>query len=95
MEDENRFVLKLYVSGMSENSMLAIENVKGICDEYLNGVFDLDIIDIYKNPAVAEEQQIVFSPSLIKLLPEPKKIFIGNFSNKEKVIRGLGFQIKD
>ena len=95
MEDENRFVLRLYVAGMSINSMIAIENVTRICDEYLEGAFELDIIDIYKHPTIAEEEQIVFSPSLIKILPEPKRVFIGNFSDKERLIKGLGIHLKE
>lgn len=78
---------------MTENSMLAVENIRGICDEYLAGNFELEIIDLYKDPTIAEEQKIVFSPSLIKILPLPRKMLIGRFSDKEKVIRGLGITI--
>jgi circadian clock protein KaiB len=85
--------LQLYVSGMTENSMLAIENIRGICEEYLAGNFELEIIDLYKNPTIAEEQKIVFSPSLIKILPLPRKTLIGRFSDKERVVRGLGITI--
>jgi circadian clock protein KaiB len=87
---EEKFILQLYVSGMTENSMLAIENIRRICDDCLRGRFELEIIDLYKNPQMAEEQEIVFSPSLIKTLPLPRKMLIGRFSDKEKVIRGLG-----
>jgi len=86
---ENKVVLQLYVSGMSLKSMEAIENIKRLCDEYLHDAFELQIIDLYKNPELASDQQIVFSPSLIKRLPLPKKVLIGTFSDTEKVIKGL------
>ena len=92
---EDKLILQLYVSGMSVKSMEAIENIKRLCDEHLKDAFELEIIDIYKNPEVATEQQIVFSPSLIKKLPLPKKTLIGTFADTEKVIKGLGIRIKE
>ena len=92
---EGKLVLQLYVSGMSPRSMEAIENIRRICDQHLQGVFDLEVIDLYKNPEAASEQQIVFSPSLIKQLPLPKKTLIGTFSDTEKVIKGLGLHFKE
>jgi circadian clock protein KaiB len=92
---EDKMILQLYVSGMSPKSMEAIENIKKLCDEHLNEAFELEIIDIYKHPEVASEQHIVFSPSLIKRAPLPQKTLVGNFSNKEKVIMGLGITFKD
>ncbi len=91
---EEKLVLQLYVSGMSPQSMKAIENIKQLCDEYLKDAFELEIIDIYKNPEVASQQQIVFSPSLIKNLPLPKKTLVGNFSDTERVIKALGITFK-
>ena len=70
---EGKLILKLYISGMSSKSMEAIENIKKLCDEHLKDAFELEIVDIYKNPEAASEQQIIFSPSLIKQLPLPKK----------------------
>ncbi len=87
---EDKIKLSLYVSGMSPKSMQAIENIKQLCDEHLKDAFELEIIDIYKNPEIAAEQQIVFSPSLIKTLPSPRKILIGNLSDSAKVIKALG-----
>ncbi len=92
---EGKLVLQLYVSGMSQKSMEAIENIRRLCDEHLQGAFDLEIIDLYKNPELASQQQIVFSPSLVKQLPLPKKTLIGTFSDKEKTIKGLGIAIKE
>jgi len=92
---DGKLVLQLYISGMGQRSMEAIENIRKLCDEHLQGVFELEIIDLYKNPEVASEQQIVFSPSLIRQLPLPKKTLIGTFSDTEKVIKGLGIRIKE
>jgi circadian clock protein KaiB len=92
---ESKLVLQLYVSGMSPKSMEAIENIKRLCDEHLNEAFELDIIDIYKNPEMASEQHIVFSPSLIKQLPLPKKTLIGTLADTGKVIKALGISFKD
>ena len=92
---DSKLVLQLYVSGMSPKSMEAIENINKICSELLEDSFQLEIIDLYKHPEVASEQQIIFSPSLIKRLPLPKKTLVGTFSDSEKVIRGLGISIKE
>ena len=91
---QDKLVLQLYVSGMSVKSMEAIENIKRLCDEFLKDAFELEIIDIYKNPEAASEQHIVFSPSLIKKLPLPKKVLIGTLSDSEKVIKALGISFK-
>jgi circadian clock protein KaiB len=80
---------------MSENSIRAVQNITRLCEQYLTGRFDLEIIDIYKNPSVTEEQEIVFSPSLIRQLPLPKKTFIGDLSDTKKVILGLGISFKE
>ena len=92
---DNKLVLQLYVSGMSPRSMAAIENVQKLCGDLLEDSFQLEIIDLYKHPELASEQQIIFSPSLIKRHPLPKKTLIGTFSDPEKVIRGLGIKIKE
>lgn len=91
---DGKLVLQLYVSGMSPKSMEAIENIKHLCDTHLKDTFELEIIDLYKNPEKAGEQHIVFSPSLIKQFPFPKKTLIGTFTDTEKVIKGLGIKIK-
>ncbi len=84
-----RYVLKLYVTGMTDNSRRAIEGVRTICEEHLKGRYQLEVIDIYQLPALARDEQIVATPTLIKVLPAPLRRFIGNLSNVEKVIFGL------
>jgi circadian clock protein KaiB len=85
-----KLVLHLFVSGMSPKSMEAIENIKRLCREHVQDAFELEITDIYKNPEMASDQHIVFSPSLIKKLPLPRKILVGTLENSAKVIKALG-----
>src|ERR1700733_12184004 len=92
---DGKLILQLYVSGMSPRSMEAIENINKICSEFLEDSFQLEIVDLYKHPEVASEQQIIFSPSLIKRHPLPQKTLVGTFSDSQKVIRGLGISIKE
>jgi len=91
---KDKLVMQLYVSGMSQKSMEAIENIKRLCDECLEGNFELEIIDIYKHPELASEQHIVFSPLLIKQFPLPKKTLIGTLSDTEKVMKALDISNK-
>jgi circadian clock protein KaiB len=89
---DQKLCLQLYVSGMSQKSMDAIRNIRQLCDQYLKDSFELEIIDLYKNPEMAQKNQVVFSPSLVKQLPLPKKTLIGTFTDTAKVIKALGIQ---
>lgn len=89
-----RYVLKLYVAGMTPNSRRAITNIKKICDEYLEGRYELEILDIYQQPVLAAGEQIIAAPTLIKELPLPLHKFIGDLSNKDKVLVGLDLRPK-
>jgi len=93
-EGNQKLVLQLFVSGMSPKSMEAIENAKRIFDENCSEFFELEIVDLYKNPEVALSHHVVFTPSLVKSLPLPKKILIGNLADEEKVIKALGITFK-
>jgi len=84
-----RYVLRLYVTGMTPRSVRAIENVRAICDEHLEGRYELEVIDIYQQPVLARGEQIVAAPTLIKQLPAPLRRIIGDLSNKERVLIGL------
>jgi circadian clock protein KaiB len=84
-----KYVLRLYITGMTPNSKKAVANIRKICDEYLEGRFELEIIDIYQKPHLAEGEQILAAPTLIKKLPLPLKRLIGDMSNTEKVLLGL------
>jgi circadian clock protein KaiB len=86
---QNKYILRLYITGTTNRSIVAITNLKKICDEYLEGQYDLEVIDLYKNPGLAKGDQIIAAPTLIKELPLPFRRIIGDMSNKEKVLLGL------
>jgi circadian clock protein KaiB len=92
--DKGDYVLRLYISGMTPNSMRAIENIKIICQEHLEGRFQLEIIDIYQQPLFAKEGQIVAAPTLVKELPPPLRKFIGDMSQTERILVGLDVRTK-
>ena len=84
-----RYVLRLYVTGTTSRSLRALESVRRICDEHLAGDYQLEVIDIYRNLALARGDQIIAAPTLIKRLPLPLRRLIGDMSNEEKVLMGL------
>lgn len=87
-KDQN-YVLKLFVSGMTSSSIKAVQNIRKICQEHLQGRVELEIIDIYQQPDRAKQEQIVAVPILIKKLPAPLQQFIGDLSNTPKILVGL------
>jgi circadian clock protein KaiB len=93
--DQGRYVLRLYVSGMTPNSRKAIDNIKKICQEHLEGAYDLEIIDIYQQPIFAREGQIVAAPTLVKELPPPLRKFIGDMSQTDRILLGLDLRKKE
>ena len=84
-----RYVLRLYVTGMTPRSIRAVQNVRAICEEHLQGHYDLEVIDIYQQPTLAEGEQIIATPTLIKKLPLPLRKVIGDMSSTERVLLGL------
>ena len=84
-----RYILRLYVSGSTGRSMRAVYNLKKICEEHLPDNYDLEVIDIYKNPEAAREAQIVAAPTLVKKLPQPIRKFVGDLSNTQRILVGL------
>lgn len=85
----SRYVLRLFVSGLTARSTRAVENVRKICESHLNGRYDLEVIDIYQQPELARGEQIVAAPTLIKTLPLPLRRVIGDLSDTERVLVGL------
>ena len=83
------YVLKLYVSGKTPRAELAIANLRRICDEELEGQYQLEIIDVLEHPEAAEDDRILATPTLIKQLPAPLRRVIGDLTDKEKVLFGL------
>lgn len=85
-----RFVLRLYVSGMTARSRQAIENIRTLCEEHLAGRYDLKIVDIYQQPALAKEGQIIAAPTLVKKLPPPVRKVIGDMGDPGRIMVVLG-----
>ena len=85
----DRYVLRLYVTGMTPRSARAVKNLQVICDQYLAGRYDLEVIDIYQQPVLTRGEQIIAAPTLIKKLPLPMRRIIGDMSNRDRVLLGL------
>ncbi len=88
----SRYVLRLYVAGQTPKSVDAISNIKKICEENLKGRYELQVIDLYQQPQLAQGEQIIAVPTLIKKLPLPLRRFIGDMSNTERLLIGLDLQ---
>ena len=89
-----RHVLRLYVTGVTARSVRAIQNVRRICDEHLEGAYELEVVDLYKNLPLARGDQIVAAPTLIKRLPLPLRRLIGDMSDEARVLVGLDLRPK-
>jgi len=85
----NKFKLRLYITGKTPKSERAIANLKEICEKELEGLYELQIIDVLESPQLAEDEKILATPTLIKDLPPPLKRIIGDLSNSERVLLGL------
>jgi circadian clock protein KaiB len=83
------YQLRLYVAGTTPYSVSAIANIKKICEEYLKGRYELEVIDLYQNPTLAKGEQIIAAPTLIKKLPLPLHRIIGDLSVVDRVLVGL------
>jgi circadian clock protein KaiB len=86
---DGRYSLRLYITGTTERSNEAVANIRQLCDKYLPGRYDLEVVDIYQQPGKAAAAQIIAAPTLIKQLPAPIKRLIGNLSDPDKIIVGL------
>jgi circadian clock protein KaiB len=83
------YVLRLYVTGQTPRSLQSVENLQRLCEKYLEGRFSLEVIDIYQQPALAAEGQIIAAPTLIKAMPLPLRRLVGDFSDANRVVLGL------
>jgi circadian clock protein KaiB len=92
--DEDEFVLTLFVSGASPNSARAINNLQKILESHASGNYKLTIIDVYQEKAAAEKEQIIALPLLIKKFPQPERRLVGDMSDTAKVLKGLGIHIE-
>jgi len=83
------FKLRLYITGRTPQSQRAIHNLGAICETELNGVYELEVIDVLEHPQLAEDHKILATPTLVKQLPEPARKIIGDLSDRERVLLGL------
>src|ERR1700761_2309561 len=86
---QSPYLLRLFITGQTPRSTLALENIRKICEEHLHGRYRLEVIDIYQEPQKAAEAQIAAAPTVVKLLPEPLRRIIGDLSDVDKVLIGL------
>jgi circadian clock protein KaiB len=91
---KRRYVLRLYVTGQTPRSLKSVENLRALCNKYLPGQFDLEVVDIYQQPAMAAAGQIIAAPTLIKSMPLPLRRLVGDFSDQERVILGLDLKLE-
>jgi circadian clock protein KaiB len=88
-ERGQRYILRLYVAGMTSRSARAVNNVRAFCEKHLEGRYDLQVIDVYQQPALAKSEQLIAAPTLIKKLPLPLRRLIGDMSNEDRILVGL------
>jgi circadian clock protein KaiB len=89
------YMLRLYVAGLTPRSTASIQSVKKICEDCLKGRYDLEVIDIYREPMLAKGEQIFAVPTLIKKLPLPLRRLIGDMTDSKKILIGLGLRTKE
>ena len=87
------YVLRLFVTGMTPRSIRAVLNLRTICDHFLEGRYELEVVDIYQQPVLAKGEQIIAAPTLLKKLPLPTRRMIGDMSNRESVLLGLDIAV--
>jgi circadian clock protein KaiB len=83
------YTLRLYITGQTPRSVSSIRNLRTVCDKYLTGRFELQVIDIYQQPELAKEAEIIAAPTLVKRLPLPLRKLVGDLSDEQKVLVGL------
>jgi circadian clock protein KaiB len=88
-------ILRLYVAGQTPRSLRAVANVHKICSEQLGGRYRLEVIDLYQQPQLAQDEQIIALPALIKRLPAPPRMIVGDMSDSDQVLVGLDLQRRE
>jgi circadian clock protein KaiB len=90
--DKKEFVFHLFITGASPNSVRAINNMKHLCEEHMPGRYELQIIDVYQQPAIAQQEQIIALPLMIRKHPLPERRLIGDMSETTKILKTLGIE---
>ncbi len=93
-ESQETWELRLYVAGQTPRSLQAFANLKRICEEHLAGCYQIEVVDLLKSPQLAQGDQILAIPTLVRKLPEPVRKIIGDLSNTERVLVGLDLRSK-
>lgn len=88
----NKYLLKLFITGQTARARQAIDNISRICEERMPGRYEVIVIDVLEDPQIAEDEKVIATPTLIKLLPPPLRRIIGDLSDTEKVLLGLDLQ---
>jgi circadian clock protein KaiB len=88
-----KYVLRLYVTGLTPRSTRAIVAVRDVCEQYLNGNYDLEIIDVYQQPARISQDQVIAIPTLVKVQPAPQRFVIGDMTDRNRLLYGLGIPL--
>ncbi len=86
------YVLHLFITGATPNSTRAVHNIKSVCEEYLKGRYELLIVDIYQQPELAQQEDLIGVPTLIKRSPGLVRRLVGDLSNRERVLKALGIE---
>lgn len=89
-EASSPYILRLYVAGPTPQSTRAVVNIRKICDEHLRGRYQLEVVDLLQNPAAAQRDQIIAAPTLARIFPLPPRRFIGDLSQTDRILKGLG-----
>jgi circadian clock protein KaiB len=92
LKKKERYLLQLYITGTRPQSIRAIENIKTICERFLAGRYHLEVVDLYQQPKRAAEVQVIAAPTLIKQRPAPRRRFIGDLSDYERLLSGLNLK---
>lgn len=92
--ENGQYLLRLYVAGMTPRSTEAIRNITEVCEQHLQGRYELEVIDIYQHPSLAKGEQILAAPTLVKRLPLPLRKLIGSMADTERVLVGLDLRPK-
>lgn len=95
METQHNYELVLFITGASPNSVRAVANLKAICEKYLAGAYTLEVIDVYQHPEVAQKEQIIALPTLLRKGDGVQRRLVGDLSDTTKVLRGLGITAKE
>ncbi len=92
--NKQKYLLRLYVAGMTTKSKRAIQSIKEICDQHLHGRYELEVVDVFQQPVLASGEQIIATPTLLKKLPLPLRRFIGDMTETERILLGLDLRPK-